>query len=69
MLTGKRDYRYASKRGSRGIYLWFLLEQGRLYCVRELVSWTKHETYYVTARDGEVVRLNSEEVDAWLSAL
>lgn len=69
-VSSKRDYSEANSKGSRGVYLWFLLETDKLYQVHERVSWKNSRRYFVAVReDGEIYTLNDEEVDEWLSAL
>lgn len=64
----RRDYSRANGKGSRGVYKYFTLEEGKLYLVRELTSWKNERKYHVTAREGHVIELSEQEVDAWLSA-
>lgn len=66
-LPGRRDYARANKRGTRGIYRWFVVEDGKLYCVRAQTGWTEFDTYYVTAREGAIVRV--ADWQAWLRKL
>lgn len=69
-LQGKRDYTKANSKGTRGVYLHFVLEQDRLYWVQEPVSWRKTARYFaaVTAK-GDVVELSEEEASEWQKAL
>ena len=69
-LDGKRDYSKANSKGSRGIFVWYTLEQDRLYWVRAPQSWHSVETYFAALRlDGSVYRLSEQEAAAWVSAL
>jgi len=65
-LTRKR----ANGAHSRGVELWFVLESGHIYEVKQCVSWTRSERYFCVVSDaGEVNRITSEEVERWLSGL
>lgn len=68
-LRGRRDFARANRRGSRGIYRWYILEQGKLYWVREQRGWTESISYYVTATNGEALRLDDGAADEWLRNL
>jgi len=63
-LPSRRDYAHANKRGTRGIYRWFVVEDGKLYCVRAQTGWTAWDTYYVTAREGAIERV--EDWQEWV---
>lgn len=65
-VRGKKDYSKANSKGSRGVYLWFLLESGRVYEVNERKTWSTTERYFCrVADDGEIIRMSREEVAAW----
>lgn len=58
----------ANSTHSRGVELWFVLESGRCYQVRHFTSWRNLERYFCrVTRAGEIVRMNNEEVEAWLN--
>lgn len=53
---------------SRGVELWFVLESGRVYEVKEPVSWRKWDRWFCAVTEaGEVRRISDEEVEQWLS--
>lgn len=63
-LSAKRDYSHANSKGSRGVFLWFLLESGRLYEVSERTSWKNTRRYFCSVdNDGHI---SSEDIDEWL---
>ena len=69
-LPSSRDYSDANSKGSRGVYLWFVLKTDKLYQVHARVSWKNTRRYFVAvSEDGEIYELEDEEVDEWLSAL
>lgn len=68
-LRGKRDYSRANSRGSRGIYVHYLLESGHLYWVTSKTSWRCTETYYCAVTDtGDINRVDKGDVPKWLNA-
>lgn len=63
-LHGKRDYARANGVGSRGINELYLLEWGRVYEVRQPISWRRSRQYYAgVSDDGDVVELTREQVE------
>lgn len=64
-LRGMRSYRDANSSGSRGIYEHYTLEEGSVYEVLALLSWSRRDHYYATVRAGAVVRLTEAEVAQW----
>lgn len=65
-LRGRKDYRESNGTGSRGVFKWFELSEGELYEVNAPQSWTAADRYFCRAVHGKVVRLTTEEVDAWV---
>lgn len=67
-VPSKRDYSKANSKGSRGIYLWYILESGKLYEVYKMSSWKGTDRYFCTVTPkGEIKRMNKEEVEQWLN--
>lgn len=67
-LSSKRDYSKSNGRGSRGVYLWYILESGKLYQVDEMVSRRNRERYFCTVTpEGEIKIVGNEEVEEWLN--
>lgn len=66
-LQGRIDFRHANRSGSRGVMLWWTLDQGHVYELRYRRSWDDWVSRYVTvADDGELRDLTEEEVWAWV---
>lgn len=61
-----RDYAHVNSTGSRGIMLYFVVDEGEVYEVHKLVSWSKHVRYFCRIQDGDEIRMTREEVDQWL---
>ena len=60
------DYSKANSVGSRGIYLYYWLDEGCLYEVKEQVTWKRWERYFCRAEAGELVEMSEDEVIEWL---
>lgn len=63
-LGGHKDFSQANGKGSRGVYLYYHLAEGHIYEVRELISWSSDRRYFCAVRDGSLVELSVEEVQA-----
>lgn len=60
----------ANSEHSRGVELWFILEDGRLYEVSRPVSWRRTERFFcVVDQTGTIQRLSQDEANKWLSGL
>lgn len=69
-VRSNRDYSRANSKGSRGVYLWFVLESDKLYEVHARCSWKRSENYFCAVTEaGDVRNLTDQEAAEWLSAL
>jgi len=67
-LKGKKDYAHTNRNGSRGIYIYYLVESGNLYEVKRPISWKKEERFYfIITEDGEIQKVDKEYVDQWIN--
>jgi hypothetical protein len=66
-LRGKVDYAKSNSKGTRGVYVNYILEDGRIYEVSEPTKRMKSERYFCTAVDGEVIKITRQAVDEWLN--
>ncbi len=65
-LRGKKSYKYANSKGSRGVYVYYLLESGNIYDVRD--PSLRKERYFCTVNgDGDIIKIDKEEVDQWIN--
>ena len=65
-LNANTSYKHANGAGSRGTKLWFVLESGRYYEIREQTSWRSSERYFCNvSAAGNVVRVIKQEVLEW----
>lgn len=60
-LSGQKDYSEANSIGSRGVYVYYHLEPGRVYEVNELVTWTRTRRYFCRVEHGRIVEMGREE--------
>lgn len=66
-MMGKWDYSKANSKGSRGVYIHYILESGKLYQVADPRSWKRTEHYFCTvSADGDIVKMTQEEAGQWL---
>jgi hypothetical protein len=61
-LKSKKDYTEANSKGSRGVYLYFLLETGEVYEAKG----PKGRYFCVVTDDGDIDKVTKEYVDKWL---
>ncbi len=66
-LDGNKDYSQANSIGSRGVYLYYYLREGRIYEVNELSGRTRSRRYFCTVCDGAVIEMDASEVQDALS--
>lgn len=66
-LDGQKDYSEANSIGSRGVYVYYHLEPGRIYEVNDLATWRRTDRYFCRVEDGRVIRMAEEEVLACLN--
>ncbi len=66
-LDGRKDYSEANSIGSRGVYVYYHLEPGRIYEVNDLATWRRTDRYFCRVEDGRLVRMAEEEVLACLN--
>lgn len=46
--------------------LWFVLESGHYYEIKEQISWQRSERYFCrVSADGDIIRVTKEEVMEW----
>jgi hypothetical protein len=65
-MNGQIDYSQANRTGSRGVYLYFYLPAG-VYEINERCSWTRVRRYYCRVERGQIIEIEQEEVETWLS--
>ena len=66
-VRSSRDYTKSNSRGSRGVYCWYLLDEGKIYQVQEQISWKNAIRYFCVIQDCRVVRITQEQADRLLA--
>lgn len=66
-LKGQKDFSEANSVGSRGVYVYYHLREGEIYEVHELLTWKASRRYFCTVREGQVVEMSTDEVQAALT--
>jgi hypothetical protein len=61
-LRGQKDYSEANGPGSRGVYKYYNLEEGKIYEINSPQSWKHDDRYFCRIENGEEVRLEKTEV-------
>jgi hypothetical protein len=61
-VPAQRDYSQANGMGSRGVYAYYLVDEGPVYEVIKPVSWNRSDHYYAQYYQGNEMRLDIEEV-------
>lgn len=56
-LRGHKDYSEANGTGSRGVYVYYHLEPGRVYEVNELLDRTTARRYLARVENGHIVEV------------
>ena len=65
-LRGNWDYAEANSKGSRGVYVHYILESGRLYQVASPTSWKNSRHFFcIVDDDGEIIELTKEHAVEW----
>lgn len=60
-LRGKTDYSRSNSKGSRGIFVEYILSTGKIYQVRSQVSWKNADRYFCYVdENGDIVKLDEE---------
>jgi len=66
-VRGKRDYRRCNSAGSRGIFISFEMESGRVYEVQARLSWRRSDRYFCRIdAAGDLHELPEEDILKWL---
>lgn len=67
-VPGKKSYSEARGTGTRGVYYWFNLQQGRCYLVHEQTSRTKSRRYYTVINNGVSREITEDQAIAYVAS-
>jgi len=62
-IQGKKDYTHANRKGSRGVFCFFMVETGYVYEVKG----SKRRYFSKVDNDGNVVEITQKEVNEWIT--
>ena len=63
-IRGKKDYTHANRKGSRGVFVYFLLESGNVY---EAKKSSKRRFFCIVDNEGDIIEVDKEYVDQWIN--
>lgn len=61
-LRGQKDYSHANSIGSRGIMIYYHLQEGAVYEVNDWAGWSSVDRYFCRAEGNKIVRMTEREV-------
>lgn len=61
-IDGYADYTNSNSVGSRGVIINYLLQEGHIYHVSAPINFKRRETYFCQVRQGNIVRVEFDEV-------
>lgn len=63
-LKPTKDYTHANSKGTRGVFLWYILESGNIYEVNQQISWKNWDRYFCTVdEEGDILKLEESDID------
>jgi len=67
-LRGNKDYARSNSSGSRGIFIYYTLESGKIYEVKEPASWKSFDRYFCYVNSsGDIIKILESEILEWLT--
>lgn len=67
-LAANVSYREANSVGSRGVFAFYNLENGKLYEIKEPVSRARTDRYFAIVENNQLQRITEAEATEWLRA-
>jgi len=66
-IRGKTDYRNANSKGSRGVYIYYILESDNIYEILQPITWIKSKRWFCQVdENGDIIEIDKESVNQWL---
>ena len=62
-LRGRKDYTHSNRKGSRGVFVHYLLESGYLY---EVKKSSKRRFFCIVDNEVDIIEVDKEYVDQWI---
>jgi len=67
-VQGKKDYAHSNSKGTRGVYINYILDEGFIYEVSAPQSWKRTDRYFCRVVSGEITKISKEDVEEWLNS-
>jgi len=61
-LRPNTDYLKSNTKGTRGVYRYYWLEEGKIYEISMPLSWHKTDRFFARIDGGKLIRISSNEV-------
>jgi hypothetical protein len=61
-VQGKKDYTHANSKGSRGVFVYFLVESGFVYEVKG----SRRRYFCAVLENGDIAEISKEDVEEWI---
>lgn len=61
-IDGNADYSESNSVGSRGVFVYYILQDGNIYHVSSPTNFKHHDTYFCRVENGEIIRMEFSEV-------
>jgi hypothetical protein len=66
-LKGNKDYSLANSKGSRGVFIYYTIEEEKFYEIKKPVTWRRTDRYFFTWYNNREYRLTEQQVIECLS--
>jgi hypothetical protein len=63
-LRGRKDYKYANSKGSRGVFVYYILESGNIY---EVKKRSKNRFFCMVDDEGDIIHIDEDDVKQWIN--
>lgn len=65
-IKGAKDYSDANSSGTKGVYMYFFLDNNKIYECCRYLSFLEKERFFIKVEKGKIERIKPEEVIEWL---
>lgn len=66
-IKGRKDYSLANSTGSRGVFIYYTIEEGKFYEIKKPVTWRETDRYFFTWYNNREYILTEQELIECLS--
>jgi len=61
-LKGNKDYTNSNGAGSRGIFLYFILQENKIYEIQKPIKWKKDKRFFAIIKNNILIEITIKEV-------